>query len=107
MPTANRAAAALRVAAQALHRSKSALGAFLRRKAAHLGMPKAITATAYKLARSLYAVLTTGSAYVDPGQDAYERAHAARVVRTLSRRAHQLGYDLVKREPTHAIATPA
>jgi transposase len=107
LPTANRAAAALRVAAQALHRSKSALGAFLRRKAAHLGMPKAITATAYKLARSLYAVLTTGSAYVDPGQDAYERAQAARVVRTLSRRAHQLGYDLVKREPTHAIATPA
>jgi transposase len=104
-PTANRAAAALRVAAQALHRSKSALGAFLRRKAAHLGMPKAITATAYKLARIIYATLSSGSAYVDPGQDAYERAHTARVVRTLSRRAKDLGYTLVKHEPPQALAT--
>ena len=48
-PSANRAAA-LRLAANALHRSDSALGAFLRRKKAHLGAPKAITATAHKLA---------------------------------------------------------
>jgi len=105
LPTANRAATALRVAAQSLHRSKSALGAFLRRKAAHLGMPKAITATAYKLARILYSLLSTGSDYHDPGQDAYERAHAARVVRSLSRRAHDLGYALVKREPPLPSAT--
>ncbi len=50
-PNANRAAAALRMAASSLHRSDSALGAFLRRKKAHLGAPKAITATAHKLAR--------------------------------------------------------
>ena len=36
-PSANRAAAALRLAANALHRSDSALGAFLRRKKAQLG----------------------------------------------------------------------
>ena len=51
-PSASRAAAALRLAANALHRSDSALGAFLRRKKAHLGAPKALTATAHKLARS-------------------------------------------------------
>jgi transposase len=105
VPSANRAATALRVAAQSLHRSKSALGAFLRRKAAHLGMPKAITATAYKLARIIYALLTNGSDYVDPGQDAYERAHTARVVRTLSRRADALGYRLVKHASPQALAT--
>ena len=38
-PSANRAAAALRLAANALHRSDSALGAFLRRKKAQLGAP--------------------------------------------------------------------
>ena len=103
-PSANRAAIAFRVAAQSLHHSKSALGAFLRRKAAHLGMPKAITATAYKLARILYAMLSTGAAYVDLGQDAYERAHTARVVRSLSRRANDLGYALVKHEPAHALS---
>jgi transposase len=95
-PSANRAATALRVAAQSLHRSKSELGAFLRRKAAHLGMPKAITATAYKLARRIYSTLANGTPFVDPGQDAYERAHTARAVRNLSRRAHDLGFQLVK-----------
>ena len=43
-PSASRAAAAS--SANALHRSDSALGAFLRRKKAHLGVPQAITATA-------------------------------------------------------------
>ena len=38
--SANRAAAALRLAANALHRSDSALGAFLRRKKAQLGAPQ-------------------------------------------------------------------
>ena len=59
-PSANRAAAALRLAANALHRSDSALGAFLRRKKAHLGAPKAITATAHKLARIIYSMLRYG-----------------------------------------------
>ena len=104
-PTANRAATALRVAAQSLHRSQSALGAFLRRKAAHLGMPTAITATAYKLARLLYAMLSTGTEYVELGQDHYERAYTERVVRSLSRRANDLGYHLVKHEPSHSLAT--
>ncbi len=45
---------ALRVAAQSLHRSQSYLGAFYRRMRARLGAPKAITATAHKLARVLY-----------------------------------------------------
>ena len=38
-PSASRAAAALRLAANALHRSDSALGAFLRRKKAQMGAP--------------------------------------------------------------------
>lgn len=104
-PTANRAATAFRIAAQSLHHSKSALGAFLRHKAAHLGMPKAITATAYKLARTFYAILATGSEFVALDQDAYERAHQARVLRSLSRRAKTLGYDLVKQEPPLALTT--
>ncbi len=98
LPSANRAAAALRVAAQALHRSRSALGAFLRRKAGQIGMPKAITATAYKLARILYAMLTQGTAFVEKGQDYYERQYHDRVLKNLTRRAKELGYSLVKHE---------
>ena len=57
---ANRAATALRLSANALHRSDGALGTFLRRKKAQLGAPKAITATAHKLARIIYTMLRCG-----------------------------------------------
>jgi transposase len=105
-PSANRAAAALRVAAQSLHRSNSALGAFLRRKAAQRGMPKAITAAAYKLAVIFYTMLTQGTAFVERGQDYYERAHQARVLKSLERRARQLGYSLIQNQ-TATAGSPA
>src|SRR6266508_3167757 len=98
LPSANRAAAALRVAAQTLHHAHSALGAFLRRKAAQHGMPKDITATAYKLARIIYALLTEGTAFDEPGQDYYERHYQVRVLKQLTRRAQELGYRLVPQE---------
>jgi len=104
IPTANRAAAALRVAAQALHHSRSALGAFLRRKAAQLGMPKAITATAYKLARIIYGILTEGTAFVERGQDYYEQQYHDRVLKNLTRRATEFGYCLVKQEQAPSSA---
>ena len=94
-PSANRAAAALRLAANALHRSDSALGAFLRRKKAQLGAPKAITATAHKLARLIYTMLRNGQEYVDAGAKYYERQYQQRALRTAKRRAAQLGYQLV------------
>ena len=94
-PSANRAAAALRLAANALHRSDSALGAFLRRKKAHLGAPKAITATAHKLARLVYSMLRYGQEYVDAGAEYYETQYQQRALRTAKRRAAQLGYQLV------------
>ena len=94
-PTANRAAAALRLAAQSLSRSKSALGAYYRKKRYHLGAPKAITATAHKLARIIYALLSQGGAYEDPGETAYEAKYQARVKDNLVRKARRLGYDLV------------
>ena len=94
-PSANRAAAALRMAANALHRSDSALGAFLRRKKAHLGAPKAITATAHKLARLIYSMLRYGQDYVDAGAEYYESQYQQRALRAAKRRASQLGYQLV------------
>ena len=94
-PSANRAAAALRLAANALHRSDSALGAFLRRKKAQMGAPKAITATAHKLARLIYSMLRYGQEYVDAGAEYYERQYQQRALRAAKRRAAQLGYQLV------------
>ena len=94
-PTVNRAAAALRLAAASLYRSRSALGAYLRRMTARLGKPEAITATAHKLARLIYSMLRNGTEYVDVGQDYSERAYKERVVRNLTRRAKELGFVLV------------
>ena len=93
-PNAN-GAAALRLAANALHRSDSALGAFLRRKKAQLGAPKAITATAHKLARIIYLMLKYGQKYVDAGADYYEQQYRERALNNAKRRAAQLGYKLV------------
>ena len=93
--SANRVAAALRLAASSLYHSKSALGAFHRRLKARLGAPKAITATAHKLARLIYRMLRFGTEYVDQGQDYYERRYQSRVVSTLVRRAQELGYKLI------------
>ncbi|MGA7938202.1 MAG: transposase, partial [Kovacikia sp.] len=68
---ANRVATVLRMAAQTLVRSHSALGAFHRRMQARLGAPKAITATTHKLARIFYHLWTSGDAFVDPGMETY------------------------------------
>lgn len=92
---ANRVAVALRMAAYALIRSKSALGAYIRRMRARLGAPKAITATAHKLARLVYSLLKHGTAYVDAGQDSYEERYRSRVVQNLKRKALELGFEMV------------
>jgi transposase len=94
-PCANRAAAALRLAANGLHRSQTALGGFLRRMKARLGAPKAITATAHKLARLVYFALKHGMAYVDKGALWYEHQFRTRILKSLQTRAKQLGYTLV------------
>ena len=93
---ANWAATALRLAAAALHHSQSAVGAFFRRMKARLGAPKAITATAHKLARLIYTMLKHGTAYVRRGMDDYEQQYRDRVVKQMTRRAKALGYALVK-----------
>src|SRR6201993_1778303 len=99
-PTANRAASALRLAAQGLVNSHSALGAYYRRMRARLGAPKAITATAHKLARLVYSMLRYGTAYVDAGQQAYEQKYRERILTNLQRKAKALGYQLVHVEDT-------
>lgn len=93
-PTTNRAAAALRLAAASLHHSPSALGASFRRMQSRVGTPKAVTATAHKLARLIYSMLKHGTAYVAQGMDDYAQQSRDRVVKHLHRRAKELGYTL-------------
>jgi transposase len=94
-----RAAHALRLAAWSLMRSKGGLGAYLRRQRSRLGAPKAITATAHKLGRILYSMMRFGEAYVKQSEAAYAEQVRERLEKGLHRRAAELGYDLVKKEP--------
>ena len=95
----NRAAQAFRMAAQSAGRSQSALGAFYRRIRAKHGGPKAITATAHKIARIFYHMLKNEQEYNDPGQDYYEQKYRERVIKNLQRRAKDLGLELVPIQP--------
>ena len=90
----NRVAQALKLAAQGLHHSQCALGAYYRRMAARCGAGKAITATAHKLARLIYAMLTKGEEYVQRSQQQYEESMRKRTVAYLKRKAMILGYRI-------------
>lgn len=94
-PVRNRAATALRIAAQALFRGKSGVAAYLRRMKARVGAPKAITATARKLACLVYRLMRYGQAYVDQGQQAYERHYHQTQQRWLRKLAAKQGFHLV------------
>ena len=98
--TANRATQALKLAAAALRSSKSALGAYFRRMCARMDKPKAITATAHKLARLIYTMLTKGEEYTDQGQEYYEERYRERTLRQLAQRAEKMGMKLVACENT-------
>jgi transposase len=97
-PSANRAAAILRMAAMTLGRGSTALGAFYRRLAGRIGKPQAITATARKLAILVYRTLKGELVYRDPGADAYDRQQRSRTLSRLRRTATTLGYDLISRD---------
>jgi hypothetical protein len=97
-PSANRAAAILRMAAMTLGRGSTALGGFYRRLAGRIGKPQAITATARKLAVLVYRVLKGELVYRDPGAEAYDRQQRSRLLRRLRQTATTLGFDLVNRD---------
>jgi transposase len=92
---ANRAARALRMAAQGCHHANNALGAFYRRIQARCGGSKAIVATARKIAERVYRMLKYGHEYVRQAEDAYEEAYRLRTIQSMARKAQTLGYKLV------------
>jgi transposase len=91
----NRAAIALRMAAQSLHHSQSCLGFFYRRMRAKLGTPKAITAAAHKLARIVFHLLTTREPYTESIFARQEERHQVHLENRLRKQARRLGFNIV------------
>jgi transposase len=101
---ANRVAAVLRLAAVAVQRSKTALGAEYRRKARYKGAAVAVFAIARKLAQLIYRMLRFGHDYIDIGEHAYELRHQARRLAGVKEAAKSLGYRLIAAENNNAEA---
>lgn len=94
-PTKNRAALALRMAAQGLHRSQTFLGDYFRRMKARMGTPKAMTTAAHKLARIVYLMITTQQEYDATVFQQQERRTQDRKKARLHAQARELGFQLI------------
>ena len=99
-PVSNRLATALRMAAQSLNRVESALGDWFRRMRAKLGPAGAVTAAAHKLARILYSMIKTHTAF-DPAKLGNPDLIRLRKERSLRKQAALLGLFL---QPIQAVA---
>ena len=91
----NRLAQTLRMAAEGLWNSHSYLGEYLRRMRARLGAPKAITATAHKLARIIYHLVTTGKQFDETVFAHQEELYKKRLESRIRNQAKMLGFQLV------------
>jgi transposase len=91
----NRIKTSLCMAAMSLVNAKCSLGAYYRRMAARVSKSKAIKAVAHKLARLVYQLLKHGNAYVEIGQEKYEKRHEENRIKKLHKNANELGYVLV------------
>ena len=88
------AAVLFRQAAAAVIRSDSALGAFYRRLAVRIGTAKALTATAYKIARMYYHLMREGRTYVELGEHVYAERYRQQQIAALEKRAKRLGFQV-------------
>lgn len=93
-----RLAAALRMAAQTLGHSKSALGDLCRRLKGRLGKAEGITAMAHKLARILYSMILTRQPYEEAKALALTPAKKQRRIHRLLAEAKRLGFILTPTE---------
>ena len=91
----NRVKEALRMAAYSLTFSDSYLGAYYRRMRAKLGAPKAITATAHKLARIIYHMLKYQKEYHELGAEQFEKEQWQKNLNRIQKQAREMGYKLV------------
>lgn len=92
----NRAATILRLAAMAAGRTDTWIGRFYRRKQAHLGAPKAITATAHKLACVIYHMLKYQEEYLPVDVLVNDLRAQERKLKQLRSEAEKLGYQVVE-----------
>jgi len=90
----NRAGQALRQAAQSCSRSHSLFGAFYRARSARSSSEEAVVATAHKIARVIYHMLTGHEAFKAESIRAFDQKRQQREVKYLQKKAKALGFIL-------------
>lgn len=90
----NRAGQALRQAAQSCSRSHSLFGAFYRTRSARSSSAEAVVATAHKIARVIYHMLTCHEAFTPESIRAFDQKRQQREVKHLQKRAKALGFTI-------------
>jgi transposase len=91
----HRTATALRMGANSLCRAKGYFGEFFRRMRAKLGTAQAITATAHKIARILYHILSTKESYAETVFHRCDEQAQQRAEMRLRKQAARLGFQLL------------
>lgn len=94
-PSANRVAHALRMAAQSCHKADHEFGHDYRRMRAKLGAAEGLVATAHKIARVLYAVMTTRRPYNPILHEHAQEQNRLKRIAKLHVQARNLGFQLV------------
>ncbi len=85
------------MAASGLYKNQSIFGAHLRRMKARMGPVEAITATAHKMARTIYYMMLRKTDFQDAGGDFYDKLNNEKTLKFLKKRAESLGYVLEKK----------
>jgi transposase len=91
----NRAAIALPLGAHCLYHAQNYLGDFYRKMKWRLGAPAAVTATAHKLARIIYHMLSTKQAYSVEVFAKCDQQATVRACTRLRKQAAELGFQLI------------
>jgi transposase len=94
-PSKNRVREALGMAAQALSRCDSYLGAYYRRMRGRFDGKKANRAAAHKLARIIYTMLKEKKEYKNLSAADFDKVHKERTLNSLQKKAQTFGYKLV------------
>ncbi|MBV8569114.1 MAG: IS110 family transposase [Acidobacteriaceae bacterium] len=94
-PVRSRVALALRLGANSLHHADNYLGEFFRRMKRKLGKPEAVTATAHKLARILFHLLTNREEYDERVLVKSDKEVSLRAANRLRKQAAALGFEVV------------
>jgi transposase len=86
------------MSANGLYKNNSIFGAHLRRMKARMGPTEAITATAHKMARTIYFMMQRKTEFQDAGGNYYDKLNREKTLKFLKKRAESLGYCLKEAE---------